>query len=114
MSTALTEDVPISRPMYIFPGRSLCPRPLGLRNVVSHEDIDADAFLAGVDGEPLALGEEQARGTSCLMAGVLVDDRVDGAAHEMAAGDRRQLVGDEDEVAGAATRLQGGDDAGLA
>src|SRR5258707_12783149 len=111
MSTALTEDVPISRPMYIFPGRSLCPRPLGLRNVVSHEDIDADAFLAGVDGEPLALGDEHARGAPRLMAGVLIDDGVDRAAHEIAARQRGQFMGDEDDIASAAACFERRDDA---
>jgi hypothetical protein len=49
-----------------------------------------------------------------LVAGVLVDDRVDRAADEMAAREGRQLMGDEDDIPRPPGIVEGGDDAAVA
>src|SRR5215471_8480053 len=73
-----------------------------LRKVVAQEDVDVDPLLIGHDGIAEAVGEQDARGGARLMTGVLVDDRVDHAAEEKGARMHRQLVGDPDDVVGAA------------
>src|SRR5690606_5869363 len=89
------------------------PLPSGLRHVLAQEDVDAYALLAGIDRDPFPLGHEKAGGAARLVSGILVDDRVDGAANEVSPRERRQLMRDEHDVARPARLLECGDNAAI-
>src|SRR5215216_3657531 len=73
-----------------------------LREIVAQEDVDVDPLLIGHDGIAQAVGKQDTRRGARLVARVLVDDRVDHAAEEKGARMHCELVGDPDDVMGAA------------
>jgi len=74
----------------------------GSREIIAQEDVDVDPLLVGHDGIAQAVGKQDAGGGARLVTRVLVDDRVDHAAQEKGARMYRKLVGDPDDVVGAA------------
>src|SRR5690606_21320962 len=88
ISIALTPDVPRSRPRYM----TLLLAPSG--QVVLQKNIDADSLLRGQHRQSVRLRLQHPDGTAYLVAGVLVEDRVNRAVDKRLPGRAGEFMGD--------------------
>src|SRR3546814_11688663 len=72
----------------LFPYSTLC------RSILQ-KDIDADALLRGQHRQSVRLRLQHPDGAAHLVAGVLVEDRVDRAVEKRLAGRGGELMGDD-------------------
>src|SRR3954466_2671434 len=76
-------------------------RPAGrsrLRQIVPQKNVDADALLVGADGLTRTMREQDSRCGPGLVAGILVDDRIEGATDQETPRVLSQLVGNPDHL----------------